>query len=338
MKLSYQQKHILRILLRVLLLLLLLAAVFCVCRVIYLQRFLVYDENGVHLDFTGAPKAIGQTDGSPVTEDFALEQRPLEMPSKTESAKNSVGLRGTEISAAQLLRKQNHEMIRKLAESSDSLLLCVKNGRGEFLYRTRLSGGVCTGEDPDAVTALFAALRETGCPLTALLPAFSDSAYALYDYTHSLLTESISLCTDENGSYLLDPADPDTEAYLLAQAQELAGLGFTEICFSGFDFPSPSGLVYEGDGAQAVRTLAENLSRILRQENIAVSFLSEDDAVTALSSHVFVTAKDGSEIAAAVDACRALFPDDNTKLVFRTKSHDTRFSPYAILIPMENAS
>lgn len=332
LKLSYQQKRLLRILLRVLLALLLFAVLFCVCRVIYLQRFLVYDESGVHLDYTGAPKATGRQETAAETEDYAFVQQPMELPGKSEAP--SSGMHGTEITAAQLLQKKNHETIRKLAKTADRLLLCVKSSRGAFLYRTGLSGVACTGDDPDAVSALFTALRETGCPLTALLPAFSDSAYALYDYTHSLLTESISLCIDENGSYLLDPAAPDTEAYLLAQARELAELGFSEICFAGFDFPETSGLVYEGDGAQAVRTLAENLSRTLRQEKIAVSFLSNDDAVTALSSHVYVTAGDGSEIAAAVEDCRALFPDDNTKLIFRTKSHDTRFQKYGTVTPL----
>lgn len=335
MKLSYQQKRILRILLRVLLALLLFAVLFCVCRVIYLQRFLVYDENGVHLDYTGAPKATGQAEKPALTEDYALVQQPMTLPGKTEpQGESSTSIRGTEISAAQLLDGSLRETIRSAAKGTDFLLFTLKNERGQFLYRTGISAADCTGADPDGVSAFLAELAASGCRMAALLPAFADSAYALYDYTHSLLTESISLCIDENGSYLLDPAAEDTESYLLAQARELAELGFSEICFAGFDFPETSGLVYEGDGAQAVRTLAENLSRTLRQENISVSFLSEDDAVTVLSSRVYITARDGGSILSAAERYCALFPDDNSRLFFRTKSHDTRFQKYGTVAPL----
>jgi hypothetical protein len=214
----------------------------------------------------------------------------------------------------------------------------MKTDTGKFLYPTDLEGGARANADVAAVASAIGELSKTaGLQVIAKVPAFSDSAYALQDYNHSLAVRSGALWMNENGSYCLDPYSKDTVEYLVATARELYALGADEIVFDGFSFPKSENIIYKRDisGEEAVKNAAEEIAERLSLWGIPVSFISDDSQVTALSYRVFESGKAGADVVDTAEELAELVGEEKGKLVFLTASRDTRFEGYSILAPLE---
>lgn len=339
MALSYEQKHKAKKWLLILAIILASVGLLMAGRFIYLQRFLVYDTDGVHLDYGRQPVYPNRGEGESAKDDFVLEQQD---PTGTGGAFGQVTkpYKGVFLSVGQLAATETRNLIGDNLGTANSVMMEMKTATGKFLYSTSLSGGETGNADLNAIEALVKELSARNeLWLIAKVPAFRDSAYAVLDYSHSLPLKNGALWMDANGSYWLDPASSDVEDYLVATARELHALGFDEIVFEEFQFPTSENIVYnrEISGDEAALALAKSIKERLALYNIPVSFMSQDAEIAKLSQRVYLTPESGASVKAEAEKYAEYLQQDNGKLVFLTGSRDTRFFDYSVLSPLEIA-
>lgn len=308
--------------------------IFCVGRIIYLQRYVVYDENGVHLDYSGQVSAVPSAEESIPVSDFILEQEQaagemIEAPIEGQFST----LSGVYFTASQLMEEETVRAIPDTLENANAVMLDVKTATGKYLYATSLPD---TERAETDITSLISALSaKTNLTLIAKVPAFRDSAKALTDFSQALSIAGGALWMDSQGSYWLDPAGSDVPNYLISIARELSQLGFDEIVFDDFSFPSSTNIRYNRDtsGAEATLQAAQTIAEQLALYEIPVSFISSDKDITALSARAFIPAETGDLVSQLARDYSALLPGSDARLVFLTASRDTRFETYSVLSP-----
>ena len=329
---SYQTKNRIRRGVKIALIVLALLVALAVVRFIYLERFLVYDKNGVHLDLGGGVATVVKEDGAPKEADFPLirENAPgaeIEQPLEGQLKR----LTGRFVTASQLLDADVRKALESYAEGA--ILLDVKTSTGKFLYPTELAHTDVSAKAEEIGKLLRQLKSKRGTTRVARLPAFADRSYALEDFGHSLAIRGGALWMDDNGSYWLDPASQEVREYLIAEAKELSRLGFDEVVFDNFNFPVSKILVYPGDGPQACRDAAAEIASALDETGIGCSFVSDDPEILALSARGYVPVTDEMLIASQVSEYEAHFPGGGARLVFLTDSHDSRLADYSMLSP-----
>ena len=119
-------------------------------------------------------------------------------------------------------------------------MIDVKSVFGNYYYRSKLSGAqIATSADIDAVEALIRELTaRTDLTVIARVPAFSEPNYAFAHQDQALALYSGALWMDEKRCYWLDPSDASVQSFLASIALELQDLGFDEVLFDQFYFPS----------------------------------------------------------------------------------------------------
>lgn len=339
MALSYEKKRRTQKWLVIAAIIIAVIALLLAGRFVYLQRFLVYDADGVHLDYGRQPvyPQRGESGGS--SGDFPLEQKD---PTGLSGAYGQVTkpYKGALVSVGQLADTEVRNRIADNVGTANSLMLEMKTDTGKFLYNTALSHTEKGNADCGAIESLVKTLSQrTDLWLIAKIPAFRDSAFAVADYAHSLALKNGALWMDEHGSYRLDPAGSDVEDYLVSTARELYALGFDEIVFEDFNFPASQNVVYnrEISGNDATLALAKSLKERLSLYNIPVSFMSEQQEIATLSQRVYIVPESGASVSAEAQKYGEFLQQDDGKLVFITASKDTRFYDYSVLAPLEIA-
>ena len=308
--------------------------ILCIGRIVYLQRYVVYDENGVHLDYSGkVSAAVPNQDAIPVG-DFILEQEQaagesIEVPIEGQLA----ALSGVYFTASQLMDEATSAGVHDALENANAVMLDVKTATGKYLYATSLPDTARTETDITPLISQLAA--KTNLTLIARLSAFRDSAKALSDFSQALSIAGGALWMDANGSYCLDPAGEEVTTYLIAIARELSQLGFDEIVFDDSSFPASGNIRYHRDtsGAEAARQAAKTIAEQLSLYDITFSFVSTDPEIIALSARAFLPAETGDLVSETAREYSSLLPGNDARLVFLTASRDTRFETYSVLSP-----
>ena len=337
MTVSYQSKHRVRRVLRILAVILAVLLLFCICRFFYLQRFLVYDETGVHLDYGGQPQLTpDETPPSLPRDELILIQDGTVGTVEGTHGGGLAAYKGVYITAGQLIDEEFRASVADGLSNANTVMLDMKTSTGKFLYNTAIAGADKANTDLQAIETLISQLTgRSNLTVIARVPAFQDSAYALTDYSQSLAIKNGALWIDQAGSYWLDPAGKDVPDYLISTARELVSLGFDEVVFDNFQFPKSDYIHYTGEvsGLDAAYAAAQNVRQRLATFNIPVSFISDDIRITTLSHRAYIAAQTGNQVLDTVKTFADFLGGDDARLVFLTASHDTRFNPYSILAP-----
>lgn len=337
---SYRNKHRAKLLLLILAAAAVVLGLFVLCRFIYLQRFLVYTEDGVQLNYEQNLQAAKPTENPLSPDAFPVEivtDDPLAVGSHTEGELSA--LSGYYITTSMLLELEKvEEALSALDETPQALLFEMKSIYGNFYYASDLPGAITSSADIDGIMDLLRPYTNSGRTyLIARIPAFTDNNFALDNQSSGLPMRSGALWMDDNNCYWLDPMDEEVQDYLISIAAELADMGFDEIVFDGFHMPDSKNIVYdsgeltrEGAAAEAakiIRTALEPLS-------VRISFGSESPLVAQSTDRVYLTTSSGAAVEDLVAGVSEHLSDPKTQIVFQTASRDTRFDGYSILRPL----
>ncbi len=336
---SYRNKQRAKVALIVLAVILGILLGFVVCRAIYLQRFLVYSETDVRLNYEQDLRSDRQPEEVLSASDFPLEY--VEEAIQEVSASDDVmkPLSGYYITTDMLLNADAVvSALHELEEPPKALLFEMKSIYGNFYYDSDVYGAVTANADTGAISNLIARYKEEdSLYLAARIPSFTDNNFALDNQKCGLPLRSGALWMDERNCYWLDPMDQDVQDYLIAIAMELADMGFDEIVFDGFQMPDSENIVYDSgeltreeaaaEAAKAIRVALEPLS-------IRISFGSESPLVAASTDRVYLTTDSGSQVEELVAGVSEMLTDPHAQIVFQTASRDTRFEGYGILRPL----
>lgn len=218
------------------------------------------------------------------------------------------------------------------------VMLDVKDGKGRFFYSSSVGTERWSGIDTAAMDALIQQLDKKGMYLIARLPAFRDYAFGLSSTANGLFVASGAyLWADEDYCYWLDPTKQGTVTYLVDIVSELKALGFDEVVFDNYCFPSTTDLKFSGDKAEALNTTAKALVSTCADSYFAVSFVSGAEGFVCPGgrSRLYMTGVAAAQAASV--AAQSGIADPAINLVFLTQVHDTRFNEFSVLRPLDSA-
>ena len=226
------------------------------------------------------------------------------------------------------------------ANDYDAVMIDVKSVFGNYYYRSKLSGAqIATSADIDAVEALIRELTaRTDLTVIARVPAFSEPNYAFAHQDQALALYSGALWMDDKRCYWLDPSDASVQSFLASIALELQDLGFDEVLFDQFYFPSSDAINWSSDlgltRQTAVQNAAEGIRAALEGSSIRVDFVSSDPAVAAQADRIAVANEDAAAVESTAAAFADVLTDPSSQLLFLTSSRDTRYENYSVLRPL----
>ena len=344
--LSYRSRLRLKRILLTLLCILLASVALVAGFVIYLERYVVYTDEGAYLSFLHEEKVSDPSLLDPGTAFPAIvigESIPRPDPEAETPVIGDVSpdaIRGVCLSYSDLQQPEACLNAIEATEGCNTVLLQLKSNAGNFYYDTALSGSVSSSVNPEAVNELIRSLSQRGYHLIARVAAFPDTAWALEHLTSALQLSSGALWMDADGYYWLDPSDADVQQYLCSLALELSELGIDEVAFTGFLYPESENIAY-GELDEVGRALALNVAagRIIdlgAEHGFAVSFCdpAENGPSPSADGHLLLSSVEGAEAAAAEETYRSMISGASS-LIFLTDSRDTRFEPYGILRSVE---
>lgn len=324
-----------------------LGAVAMAAWMLWLNRYVIYTDEGAKLDFSLSfnkdegviarpPEA-----GPDVNISYGDTDELLGLPAG--SLKQMEGV----VVTADMLSSKNFAATKAALEAlpaGATVLLDVRNVRGEFFYLSAL-GRNANGIDADAVSALIAQLEKKGCYLIARFPAFRDRWYFLddertrgpYGLPHSNgkgeLWEDTSI--KNMSHYWFNPASTGALNFLVQIVTELRTLGFDEVVFADFRFPNTDNIKFTGDKTQALNEAAQTLVRSCATDSFAVSFVGTHFTLPEGRCRIYIENVAAAEIYTVTEA--VTLADPAAQLVFLTDSHDTRYAAYSVLRPLDAA-
>lgn len=349
MAIPYRARQGLRKFFAGLLILVLLSILLLVCWFLWLNRYVVYSQDGAKLDFD---LSLNYGEGeAPVKP--TLGAIP-EIHDKTEDGDNATGTQFLQFSGYYVTMEELTESfeetaqkLRKLPKGS-TILLELKNVQGACCYSTAVASATAKETDSFSLTMvdeLIAELQGKGHYLIAQIPAFQERAYILENerervpYGLPKAGGNGSLWPDYSGKlscYWLNPLSDGTMTYLFQLVTEIRNLGFDELVLSDFRFPETDQIVFEGDKMQALVDTAATLVKTCSTDGFAVSFARGNTELSLPEGRTRLYMVGVSAADAAAMAEMSTLSDTAVQLVFLTDSHDPRYDDYSTLRPLDS--
>ena len=334
MNISYRTKLLLRRILGITAAVLVIAVLVSVCGVLWLQRFVVYTDEGAKLMFDQPKKLpagrLPQPPESPsVTIHYSDQPFREGLPQ----------LSGYYIDPEDLM--DDPEAVRLKLEqlpAGTAVLLDVKGYRGYFYYSTAVGRNTSSSYDIGKMDDLIRWLAGSELYVIARLSALRDFDLVWSDNSCGLRKNSGVLYYDEGRyglGYWLDPTDDTVLRYLTQVLRELRELGFDEVVLQNFRFPDTENLAFPGDRAEALQEAAEELMTACANESCTISFASStaDYRLPEGRCRLYLEDIAPHEAQAAWDS--ANLDDKRLNLVFLAQDSDDRYQiENGILLPL----
>ena len=322
-----------------------LSAVAMAAWMLWLNRYVIYTDEGAKLDFNlpfiqdegiiaSPPEA-----GPDVNISYGDTDELLGMPTG--------GLQQMEgwVVTADMLTGDNFAATQAALETlpvGSTVLIDVRNVRGEFFYLSSL-GRNADKIDAGAVSVLINDLHKKGCYTIARFPAFRDRWYFLADQTtrvpyglpksggNGSLWEDVSI--KNMSHYWFNPASTGTLNFLVQIVTELRNLGFDEVVFSDFRFPNTEKIKFSGDKTEALNEAAQTLVRSCATDSFAVSFIGTHFTLPEGRCRIYLENVPAADIPTVTASLTLENPA--AQLVFLTDTQDTRYTAYSVLRPLD---
>lgn len=324
MKLSYRTRQTLRRSLSIAATVMAVTAVVLVCLFVWLQRFVVYTDEGVILNFDR--KNPGQSQ---------LPQQPQDLPTvsirydDTPFQEGLQQLSGYYIPEKDLMADPLAvlEKLKALPEGT-AVLLDVKGYRGYYFYSTAAGDHTSGLYNMEKMDELIRWLGQSDLYVIARMPALRDFVTVWDNSGLGLKTASGNLYADQGQyglGYWLDPTNNTVQNNLVDILNELKAKGFDEVVLQNFCFPETDDLAFSGDKAQALEQLAQKLMASCANESFTLSFASEDPAFPLPEGRcrLFLENISAENAQSVWDA--ATVDDKRRNLVFIAPNGDTRY-------------
>ncbi len=323
----------------------LIALAVLLCWFLWLQRYVVYTDEGARLDFDISLEFPEGEVACPPQEKPTVEMVYGEdLITGNDRDTQLQQFSGYYIDIAAM--KEGLDTVRQqlaLLPEGSTVMVDMKNVKGEFYYKTSL-GHTATDVDLQDLADLLEEIKKEGHYLIARVPAFQEYHYFLDDergrVPYGLPRDggNGSLWLDTQfGCYWLNPASDGAVSYLISIAFELRQQGFQEVVFADFRFPNTDMISFSADRTAALNQAAATLVNTCSSENFAVSFVREKVDITLPQGRTRLYLKGATALDVAALAGQTGFADPKIQLVFLTELNDTRFDEYSVLRPLHMA-
>lgn len=305
------------------------------CWILWLQRYVVYTrDGGAVLDFDLSEMETGEQAKQPQKDEVSIYYN--EGDNAINTNKELQQLQGYYVTAEDLADIDTVLTQIKALPKETPVMLEVKSIYGSFFYSSSVSAKRSSNINTEKMDELLAYLKKSGMYTIAVLPAMRDYEYGLHHVSDGLPTAGGYLWVDDDGCYWLNPSSEGTISYLVQIVTEIKSLGFSEVVFSDFYFPKTDSIVFKSDKTEALTRAAQTLVTTCATDYFCVSFIGEDPfTLPEGRSRLYKKNAVAAELESI--AQQTGLADPQTRLVFLTEVHDTRFDAYSVLRPLSAA-
>ena len=302
------------------------------CWMIWLQRYVVYTRGGASLDFGMNPLLPGgESAVEPEDPNIHFEYRDDDPNSQADLELKQ--LEGYYISANELADIDGVKARLKDLPKGTPIMVDVKSISGKFYYSSTVAEYRAEAIDPTKMDELIEFIDKSGFYAIAYMPALRDYNYGLHHVPDGLPTPGGWLWIDDDSCYWLNPTSQGTISYLVSIITELRNIGFDEVVLYDFRFPDTTGIVFNGDKAEALATAAKTLLTTCATDRFAVSFVV-DMPFEFPVGRCRMYRRNAAASQVETIATESGLETPLTHLVFLTDVHDTRFNAYGVLRPL----
>lgn len=324
MNISYRTRQTLRRGLTLAAIILAITAVVLGCLLLWLQRFVVYTDEGVVLDFhrkTTAAGQLPQLEVSDPTVSIRYDDTPFQ--------EGLQQLNGYYISEKDLMESPSAVQTRlEQLPAGTPVLLDIKGYRGYFFYSTGVGDHTSGLYDIEQMDALLRWLAQSDLYVIGRMSALRDFVSVWDNNSLGLKTTSGNLYSDQGSygiGYWLDPTNPTVQNYLVDVLGELKRKGFDEIVLDNFCFPQTNTLAFAEDRTAALEQLAKKLMNSCASEDFTISFSSSDPAFSLPTGRCRLYLTDVSAENAHSVWESSTVEEKRSYLVFIAPNGDTRY-------------
>lgn len=340
MALPYRTRRVFRGIGIALLFLALLLVLTWVVWLLWLDRYVVYTDDGAYFDFSRSNQSISGEIAIPPADDMTVSIYFNEGDSTLNVSAELRQLSGYYVDRDMLAAgiPEVIEQLKKLP-SETPVMIELKDIVGRFFYNTTISERRYSGIDIAGMEDLFAYLNQSDLYTIAKIPALRDYYHGLENVSHGLAIKGGYLWMEPGTNcYWLNPSNEGTISYLMQQILEIKAKGFDEVILGDFRFPETTAIVFDGSPREALQATAARLLESCGTDRFAISFCVSDAKMMlpeGARSRMFFESIPAADVSIVADSC--LLTDLPIKLAFITELKDTRFDDYGVLRPLTSA-
>ena len=339
MKIPYRTRLRLQRIGSVVLLLVLAAILAWFCWVVWLERYVIYTDDGAIIDFERSSERLSGVVARPPSYDYEVDIYFNEGDNAIETQAELTQMAGYYVTIDDLL--ENFDGVKQQLSALPNgtpVMLEVKSRYGYFYYPSNIEGvQFSSSVNVDEVGKLIDELRLRGLYLIAKIPAFRDYLYGLNHTDNGLPVKGGYLWMDDEGYYWLKPKANGTMGFLTSIILELKEMGFHEVVLGDFKFPTSDRIVYNGDKTEDVISAAKTLVSSCSSTYFAVSFIVEDPAFPLPEGRTRMYLENVSAQNVGYTANQVDLTDPEIRLLFIAATNDTRYNDYSVLRPISSA-
>ena len=334
MSIPYRTRRVLNRLGTVLLALLLAGTVAWLCWVIWLQRYVVYTDDGATLDFSRSSNEVSGEVANPVVVNANIPIYYNEGANAINTTNELTQLNGYYITS-EMFQKDLDNVLLQIArlDAGTPVMIDMKGPYGSFFYSSKLSDAVISqSTDIAAVTDLVNKLKTKGFYTIARVSAFRDRSFGENHVSSGLyMLSRAGLWMDPGGMYWLDPTNATATTWITSVVLELKELGFDEVMLADFCFPNSDQYIFNGDRDAALQQAAATLMSSCASDNFTLSFCVNNPAFPLPEGRcrLYMEGVDAGSLQSKAD--QVSFDDPEIRLVFLSENGDTRFDQYGVL-------
>ena len=334
MSIPYRHKRTLQRLGTLLAVLALIFTVTWLCWVIWLQRYVVYTDDGATLNFSLSSYEIT---GKEAVKPQAQQNVSIfynEGADAIDTTNEMTQLNGYYITSDMFQQDLDNVMLQiERFPAGTPVMIDMKGGFGSFFYTSNLTDAVVSAStNIEQVSKLIARLHTKGFYTIARISAFRDRSYGESHVSSGLyMLNKRGLWMDPDGMYWLDPTNATTTSWITSQVLELRDMGFDEVLLDNFCFPNSDKYIFTGDKAGALQSAAATLMSTCGSNKFVLSFLADSSFILPEGRcRLYVKDVSAAGIGQAAASLKEV-SDPEIRLVFLAESGDTRYEKYSVL-------
>ena len=304
------------------------------CWVIWLQRYVVYTNDGATLNFEVSANEISGEVATPPEAAKNVSIYYNEGDDAIDIGNEMKQLNGYYIDSEMLQKDMTGVLVRlENLSAGTPILIDMKGPYGSFFYPSKLPAAVHSAStDVQAVGELVQKLQKKGFYTIARICAFRDWNFGNNNVPCGLyMLNRAGLWLDPEGYFWLDPTNANTTSWISSVVLELRDMGFNEVLLTDFRFPNSDKYIFTGDKVAALQTAATTLVSTCASSDFTLSF-GVDDPTFALPEgrcRMYLTGVTANGIGQTV--AQVNVPDPSVNLAFIAETGDTRYDDYSVI-------
>ncbi len=315
---------------------LLIGAVGWMCWVVWLQRYVVYTDDGAMLDFSRSANEVSGVTPQPPKANSNISIYYNEGANAVDIEKDMEQISGYYITNDMVKAPGSLDKIILQIERLDAgtaVMIDMKGPFGSFFYQSKLNDAVISeSTDIAAMTDLLERMEKKGFYTIARVSAFRDRSFGDTHVTSGLyMLSRAGLWMDKGGMYWLDPTNATTTSWITSVVLELRDMGFDEVLLTDFCFPDTDQIIFNGDKSTALQEAASKLMSTCSSQNFTLSFCVDDPTFALPDGRCRMYLQDVNAAQISTTASKVTFEDPEIRLVFLSETGDTRYDGYSVL-------